>query len=64
MASDEKTDPAFTIDISGQYNISYRFGIFASIRNITNNVYIVSRRPSGVRPSLPMTLTLGIKGNF
>ncbi len=60
----ESTDPTFVIDLSGQYNFSWRLGFFASIRNITNNTYIVARRPAGVRPAMPRNFTLGLKANF
>ena len=64
LETSESTDPTFVIDLSGQYNISWRLGLFGSIRNITNNTYIVARRPAGVRPAMPRNFTLGLKANF
>jgi len=64
MIQTESTDQTFIVDISGQYNFSWHLGVFGSIRNITNNTYIVARRPAGVRPAMPRSLTAGIKANF
>ncbi len=64
MIQTESTDQAFIMDISGQYNLSWHLGVFGSIRNISNNTYIVARRPAGVRPAMPRSFTIGIKANF
>ena len=64
MPFNQLTDASFIIDASFQYNFSWRLGVFASAYNITNVNYIVSRRPAGVRPGLPRTFTIGVKGNF
>ena len=61
---EESTDSSFIIDASFQYNFSWRIGAFVSAYNLTNVNYIVSRRPAGVRPGLPRTFTVGIKGSF
>jgi len=64
LVQTERTDPMFVIDISSQYYISWNVGVFGSIQNVTNNTYIVTRRPSGVRPAIPRNYTLGIKASF
>ena len=60
----ESTDEVIVLDLSGQYNLSWHLGFFTSVYNLTNAVYIVSRRPAGVRPGLPRSLVLGVKANF
>ena len=42
-------------------DIAEKLRVFASIQNLTNNAYIVARRPAGARPGLPRTLMAGIK---
>jgi Fe(3+) dicitrate transport protein len=60
----KSTDQSFIIDLSGQYNVTWKLGLFASVYNLSNATYIVSRRPAGVRPGLPRSFILGVKSNF
>ena len=34
---------------------------FVSVQNISDEAYIVARRPAGVRPGLPRTFVAGLK---
>jgi Fe(3+) dicitrate transport protein len=34
------------------------------LRNVTDEVYIVARRPYGVRPGLPRSLLVGLSAKF
>jgi len=52
------------IDISGEYNLTSQSNLFFSIKNLTNSKAIVSRRPAGLRPTMPKTFSAGIKLNF
>lgn len=58
------TDKSLIMDFSAQYNVTWKLGLFASVYNLSNATYIVSRRPAGVRPGLPRSFTLGVKSNF
>lgn len=55
------TDSYFLLDLSSSYSITTNFDIFLNVRNILNETYIVSDRPSGVRPSLPRTVMGGVR---
>jgi outer membrane receptor for Fe3+-dicitrate len=35
--------------------------VFASVQNLTNAAYVVSRHPAGVRPGAPRLLMVGLK---
>jgi len=59
-----RTDDAFTIDIAINYKLSRELSAFANVNNAFNNIYVVSRRPAGVRPNQPRTVNLGLKANF
>lgn len=52
------------INTALNYNINNNISFHLAIRNLTNNVYSVSRRPAGLRPGLPRTFTGGIKFDF
>lgn len=59
-----RTDEAFTMDFAVNYRLTKEISAFVNVNNLTNNVYIVSRRPAGVRPNQPRTYNLGLKANF
>jgi len=59
-----RTDEAFTVDIALNYKLSKELSAFVNVNNAFDNIYIVSRRPAGVRPNLPRTFNLGLKANF
>lgn len=59
-----KTDAYFIIDVSANYNVHRNISLFASCTNITNKVYVVARRPSGLRPGMPQAFNIGLKANF
>jgi len=57
----ESTEGAFTLDLTGEYAVHPRLRLFASVQNLTDSRYIVSRHPAGARPGLPRTVMAGIK---
>ncbi len=60
----QSTDPVFVLDVAADYRLAPQVKLFASVRNLTNTVYIASRRPAGLRPGLPRQFLLGIKAEF
>ncbi|GCC51526.1 TonB-dependent receptor [Chryseotalea sanaruensis] len=64
IAANDLIDANFVIDVSGSYKISKAVSAFVSVTNLTDQVYIVARRPAGVRPAMPRTFLLGIKANL
>jgi Fe(3+) dicitrate transport protein len=58
------TDEAIIIDWAGTFRITQNIDFFATVTNITNKVYIVSRNPAGARPGLPRAVNFGIKFNL
>ncbi len=55
------TDSYLLFDLSSSYNITENLGLFVNIRNLLDETYIVSDRPSGIRPGMPRTLLGGLK---
>jgi Fe(3+) dicitrate transport protein len=60
----EKTDGSFTVDISGNYQISNDLKLFARIENLTDEQDIVSRQPYGARPNKTRTFSVGAQYSF
>lgn len=56
----ERTDAYAVLNLSTEYRLSQRAGLFANLQNVTNNRYIVARRPAGARPGLPRLFMAGI----
>lgn len=56
----ERTDAYAVLNLSTEYELSQRASLFANVQNLTNNRYIVARRPAGVRPGLPRLFMAGI----
>jgi len=58
------TDSYAVLNLSNEYSVSPLVRLFFDIQNITNNRYIVARRPYGARPGMPRLLMGGIKFNL
>ena len=56
----ERTAAYAVLNLSSEYELSQRASLFANVQNVTNNRYIVARRPAGVRPGLPRLFMVGI----
>lgn len=48
------------IDATALYAINKRFRVHVAVKNLTNERYMVSRRPQGIRVGLPTFITAGI----
>ena len=60
----EKTDSYFVLDASASYHLHKSITLFANATNLNNDVYVVARRPAGLRPGLPRAFNIGLKSNF
>lgn len=59
--------PAYrVIDLGAQYRIPLpaRVTVVGSVKNLTDAVYIASRRPEGIKPGLPRLVSLGMVWEF
>ncbi len=54
----------FVVDLSADVRVMRYASLFASVRNLTDEVYAVARRPAGLRPGLPRAFLVGIKTRF
>lgn len=64
ILTNEKTDSYFVLDASVNYSLHKNINLFANATNLTNLVYVVARRPAGLRPGMPRTINIGLKANF
>lgn len=64
IEDDQSTDSYILLDLVIDYAVSDKASVFGSVKNLTDQTYIVSRRPAGVRPGLPRTFMAGLKLTF
>jgi len=55
------TDSYLLLDLSTSYQVLESVNLFVNVRNLLDRTYIVSDRPSGVRPGLPRTAMAGVR---
>lgn len=64
IQENEKIPHHFIADISTNYQLNRYISIYGGLFNAFDAVYVVSRRPAGVRPGLPRSFRFGLKANF
>jgi Fe(3+) dicitrate transport protein len=64
IPANEKTDAFFVLDASAAYAMHEKISLFTSATNLTNEVYVVARRPAGLRPGMPAAFNIGLKASF
>ncbi len=64
ISPERSTDAYLVFDASTSLEVARGVSLFATVRNLTNQIYIVARRPAGVRPGLPRKFVVGIRTQF
>ncbi len=64
IPDNKKTDAYFIIDLNASYFVHKNVALFGSLTNMTDKVYVVARRPAGLRPGMPRAFMGGLKVNF
>lgn len=64
IPDNEKVSSAIVLDASGKYHFTPKLSATASITNLLNNVYAVSRVPDGLRPGHPFGVFAGLEFKF
>jgi len=60
----EKIESYLVIDSSANYILHKNISIFANATNLTNKIYVASRRPAGLRSGMPRAFNIGLKATF
>ena len=58
------TDEQFTVDVGAHFKPFRFLKIYGHVRNLFDELYIVSRRPFGARPNAPRWVQVGAKVEF
>jgi Fe(3+) dicitrate transport protein len=65
---EESIDARFLVDLKVEYDLSSRFNgrfkVWGQLLNATDEVYVASRRPAGLRPGRPRAALFGVSLDF
>ncbi len=59
-----KTESSVIVDVSASYDLGQYGRIYGKVDNLTDEAYIISRRPYGARPNKPRQFVIGYKYQF
>ena len=55
------TDDQFVVDLGARYRVLRWLDLYGNVRNVFNELDLVSRRPFGARPNAPRMIQIGVK---
>lgn len=61
ISSNELIPSYILTDVSFSYLLNTKILLFGAVNNVFNEIYLVSRRPAGLRPGLPRSFNFGLK---
>ena len=64
ITSANGTEGHFTGDLTVAYDLRADLELYVQGRNITDETYVVARRPAGLRPGMPRTFLTGVSWKF
>ncbi len=64
IGASDRIDARALVDLSGEFDLTQKLRLFASVENLTDKTYNVAFRPAGARPGALRTLLAGIRMTF
>ena len=64
IPASQKISSHLVLDASASYNMHQNISLFANAVNLMDEVYLVARRPAGLRPGMPRAFNMGVKARF
>lgn len=61
---DERIDARTLVDVAGSFDLTDNLALFASVQNLTDEVYLAALDPSGARPGAPRLAMAGVRFRF
>ena len=60
----KRTESAFVLDLAATYKLTDKADLMARVENLTDEVWVASRRPAGLRPGAPRMIYVGMRIGF
>ncbi len=57
----ERTDAFVVVNASAEFELGQWSALYVTVQNLTDESYMVARRPAGARPGLPRTILGGVR---
>ncbi len=64
ILASELIDDRFVVDASVEFELASGWALTASVQNLSDEVYVVSRSPAGLRPGKPQSFFVGFKAHL
>lgn len=64
ITSSNGTEGHSSVDLTIAYDLASSLELYVQGRNITDETYVVARRPAGLRPGMPRTFLTGVSWKF
>jgi Fe(3+) dicitrate transport protein len=64
IPSNELIPSTFILDAGAKYHVVRNVSLVCNVINLTNETYLVSTRPAGLRPGMPFAIQAGLKATF
>ena len=60
----ETVESRVAFDLRGEVDLNSNLSFFAQVLNVGDEVYVAARRPAGLRPGMPRSLSLGLRARL
>jgi len=60
----EVIDGRTIFDLRAEVDLSERYALFAQLLNVGDAAYVAARRPAGLRPGMPRSLSVGVRARL
>lgn len=62
--TEPRTESAFVVDLAAGYMLTEQAELFTRVENLTDETWVASRRPVGLRPGMPRQTYVGLRVKF
>lgn len=60
----ETVDSRAIFDLRGEVDLTTKLSVFAQVLNATDELYVAARRPAGLRPGIPRSVSIGLRARL
>jgi Fe(3+) dicitrate transport protein len=64
IEANDRIDGRVVVDLEADYQVNETYELFATLENVFDETYLVSRTPAGLRPGKPQSFQIGFTARF